>query len=247
MIPVSAPVRARDRLRRAPDGPVRIVHRGPDAVYLALDDGCLGVTGAGAVAVPCALHSRVARFDVRTAAVRAGVLHLDGEPLAVRRLVDTRVPSLPALPAGAPPAPARMSAVGLPTAVTPDTAGDLVGRGEGLTPLGDDVLCGWLALHRAAGADTTTVDVAVRAHLHRTTLLSATLLRCALDGEVIPRFAAFVAALGSPAEPAAEAALAGVGHSSGTGMAYGARLALAVLRPGPPGLPVPDRSEGVAA
>ena len=67
----------------------------------------------------------------------------------------------------------------------------MLGRGDGLTPLGDDVLCGWLALHRAAGVPTPDVDAEVRAeHLHRTTLLSATLLDCALHGEVMPEFAA---------------------------------------------------------
>jgi len=37
-----------------------------------------------------------------------------------------------------------------------------VGRGGGLTPLGDDVLVGWLALHRAVGVSTPDVDDAVR-------------------------------------------------------------------------------------
>ena len=72
----------------------------------------------------------------------------------------------------------------------------LVGRGDGLTPYGDDVLCGWLAVHRAAGIATPEVDAEVRAHLQRTTLLSATLLDCAVHGEVIPEFAAFVGTLG---------------------------------------------------
>ena len=76
----------------------------------------------------------------------------------------------------------------------------LVGRGDGLTPYGDDVLCGWLAMHRAAGVETPDVDEAVREHLSRTTLLSATLLDCAIHGEVIPEFAAYVAALGTPDE-----------------------------------------------
>lgn len=236
MIGVSAPVRVRDLLRRAADGPVRVVHRGPDAVYLAVhdDDGreaCVGVLGADAVAVPCGLRSRLPVLAVGTAAVHGGVLHLDAEPVAVRRLVDTRVPARSPLPrTGLRPAP------GLPAAVTPAAVAGLVGRGEGLTPLGDDVLCGWLALHRAAGAPTPGVDAAVRAHLHRTTLLSAELLRCALRGEVVPQFAALVTALGTPAEPAALAALTAVGHTSGAAMVHGAALALSALH-----------TEGVAA
>lgn len=236
MIGVSAPVRVRDLLRRAADGPVRVVHRGPDAVYLAVRDtdgrdACVGVLGAHAVAVPCGLRSRLPALAVGTAAVRGGILHLDAEPVAVRRLVDTRVPVRSPLPGtGLRPAP------GLPDAVTPAAVAGLVGRGEGLTPLGDDVLCGWLALHRAAGAPTPGVDAAVLAHLHRTTLLSAELLRCALRGEVVPQFAALVTALGTPAEPAALAALTAVGHTSGAAMVHGAALALSALH-----------TEGVAA
>lgn len=242
MIPAGAPVRVRDRLRRAPDGPVTVVHRGPDAVYLSVGDGCVGVTGRHAVAVPCALHTRVERFDAADARVHGGVLHLDGVPLVVRRLVDTRVPVLPATaaPATAPSSPAEFAE--LPADVTAATVPGLVGRGDGLTPIGDDVLCGWLALHRAARVPTPEVDDAVRACLHRTTLLSAELLRCALDGEVIPQFAAFVMSAGAPA---AEIALTAVGHSSGIGMLHGARLALTGLD-----LPTLDPStfhEGVAA
>jgi len=122
-------------------------------------------------------------------------------------------------------------------ALDPADATRLVGRGGGLTPLGDDVLCGWLALHRAAGRATLVMDAAVRALLPRTTLLSATLLECALHGEVLPEFAAYVAELGGPHEPDRAAALAAVGHTSGAGLLYGALLALAEL----------DHTNGVAA
>lgn len=235
MIGVSAPVRVRDLLRRAADGPVRVVHRGPDAVYLAVhDDGretCVGVLGADAVPVPCGLRSRLPALALGTAAVHGGILHLDDEPVVVRRLVDTRVPARSPLPrTGLRPV------LGLPAEVTPGAVAGLVGRGEGLTPLGDDVLCGWLALHRSAGVATPEVDAAVLAHLHRTTLLSAELLRCALRGEVVPQFAALVTALGTAAEPAARAALTAVGHTSGTAMVHGAALALSALH-----------TEGVAA
>ncbi len=87
------------------------------------------------------------------------------------------------------------------------------------------MLCGWLAVHRAAGVATDAVDAEVRAGLDRTTMLSATLLDCALHGEVIPEFAAYVASLGTSAAPA-RAALTKVGHSSGRGLLAGARLAL---------------------
>jgi len=212
VIPVSAPSRVRDRLLNAPDGPVRVLHRGPHAVYLDLDGHCLGVLAASAVRVPCALQTRLDELpEVRVAHVEAGTLHLDGVPLRIGRVTDPRVPALSRPRLGA-----------LRAAV-----GDLLGAGDGLTPYGDDVLCGWLAVHRAAGVATDDVDDAVRAGWHRTTGLSAALLECALHGEVIPEFAAYVAALGTDRQDAAADALRAVGHTSGAGLLEGAGWALA--------------------
>lgn len=163
--------------------------------------------------MPCALRSGLDRLpEVGTAHVVAGVLHLDDVPVRIGRVVDVAVPRIP------------LPAAGL-GALTREVH-EMVGRGDGLTPYDDDVLCGWLAVHRAAGVATPEVDAAVRDCLHRTTLLSATLLDCALHGEVIPPFAAYLAAIGTPGEEDATAALAAVGHSSGRGMLHGARLAL---------------------
>ena len=213
VIPVSAPPRVRTRLRNAPDGPVQVLHRGADAVYVDVGGWCVGVVGFRATAVPCALRTSLATLpDVAGARVRNGVLHLDDTPLTIGRLVDVAVPTLPGRAPGRELAAAEVE--------------DLVGRGDGLTPYGDDVLCGWLAVHRAAGAATPAADAAVRSLLDRTTLLSATLLDCAMHGEVIPEFAAFVAALGTPDEESRAAALAAVGHSSGRGLLEGARRAL---------------------
>lgn len=243
-IPVSASPRVRNRLAAAADGPVRVLHRGRHAVYLDLDGWCVGVVGSAAVAVPCAL--RLGASDLSTLAlasvqVRDGILHLDDAPLTIGRLVEVRAPALrlAQLPRGlaasarrhAPPRPEVAELVadldGRP--LDPAAVGRLVGRGDGLTPLGDDLLCGWLALHRASGVTTPEIDAAVLALLHRTTLLSATLLDCALHGEVLPQFAAYVAALGTPHEPTATAALAAVGHTSGAGLLHGAHLALTEL------------------
>jgi len=141
--------------------------------------------------------------------VRDGVLHLDDQPLVVGRLDGVSVPSLD-----------RTGSAG-----EIDVAA-LVGRGDGLTPYGDDVLCGWLAAHRAAGLATPETDQAVRALAHTTTLLSATLLDCAMHGEVIPEFAAWVAALGTDAEERLAATLARVGHTSGRGLLEGGTRAL---------------------
>ena len=184
-----------------------VVHRGRDAVYVEIAGRCVGVVSRRATAVPCALRAATdALPEVRRARLETDVLLLDDEPLPVGRVVEVRVPALRTL-------------VGTP-APTPGDIGSMVGRGDGLTPYDDDVLCGWLAIHRAAGVATPEVDAAVRAHLGRTTLLSATLLDCAMHGEVIPEFAAWVA------DPSRAAALAAVGHTSGRGMLQGARLAL---------------------
>ena len=59
------------------------------------------------------------------------------------------------------------------------------------------MLCGWLAVLVATDRLDDEVTDAVRQVLDRTTLLSATLLDCALHGEVLPEFAAYVAALGT--------------------------------------------------
>ncbi len=214
MIPVSAPARVRAHVRAAPDGSAPVLHRGPDAVYLDVAGRCVGVVGTRATAVPCALRTALDRLpEVRSASTRDGVLHLDGHPLVVGRLVDVAVP--------------RLARSGGPGAV--DVA-SLVGSGDGLTPYGDDVLCGWLAVHRAAGVATPDVDRAVHGLWNRTTLLSATLLDCAMHGEVIPEFAAWVAALGTAAEEERAAALAVVGHTSGRGLLEGATRALAGLK-----------------
>jgi hypothetical protein len=189
-----------------------VLHQGPDAVYVDLDGWALGVVTARATQVPCALRSRAATLpEVAACRVEGGVLHLDEMPVVVGRLVSTGVPQLDVVLASqAPPNPL-----------------ELVGAGDGLTPYGDDVLCGWLAIHRAAGVPTPAFDDEIRRLLPRTTKLSATLLDCAIRGEVIPEFAAYVAALGTPTQSDAEATLTAVGHTSGAGLLEGARWALA--------------------
>lgn len=189
-----------------------MLHRGSHAVYLDLDGACLGVLAAGAVRVPCALRTRLPVLpDDVTARLVDGVLHLGGVPLRIGRIVDAQVPTLTASRLG----PLRRG------------VDELVGAGDGLTPYGDDVLCGWLAVYRAAGHASDDVDAEVRDRMHRTTCLSAALLDCALHGEVVPEFATYLAALGTEAEAAATASLRAVGHTSGAGLLEGARWALA--------------------
>ncbi len=120
----------------------------------------------------------------------------------------------------------------VPARLDPEAVRRLVGRGPGLTPLGDDVLSGWLAAHRAHGLTTPHVDAAVRAGLGRTTQLSATLLDCALEGEVLPELGAWLSAAVAT-DPIALArrthALLAVGATSGAGLMAGALLAFDAL------------------
>jgi hypothetical protein len=205
--PVSAPPRVAAHLRAVGDGPAPVLHRGPDAVYAEVAGRCVGVVGTRATAVPCALRSSLDRLpDVAAASVVGGVLQLDGEPLVIGRMVDVSVP--------------RLAMTGAPGGV--DVA-SLVGRGDGLTPYGDDVLCGWLAVTRAAGVPTPEVDAEVRSLASTTTLLSATLLDCAMHGEALPEFVAWLAGTGSVE------AVERIGHTSGRGLVEGARLALSGL------------------
>jgi hypothetical protein len=240
-IPVSAPPRVWDLIRNSPDGPVAVVHAGPHAVYVALGGRCVGLLGRDASQVPCGLRSRIrsfARWACDSAYLASGMLHVDHIPLTVGRAVDVDVPPLGhgAIPRKA-ASPATVAAtpqavvVGLvpraqTPAVTAATVRQLMGRGTGLTPLGDDLLCGWIATHRAAGVPTPEVDRAVRAGLQRTTLLSATLLDCALHGEVLPELGRFLRAVGTAAESDRAADLQAVGGTSGAGLLWGARLAL---------------------
>ena len=154
--------------------------------------------------------------------VPQGVAPATAPPL--RAVVAGLVPQGVA-PATAPPLRAVVAGLVRPR-VTAATVGQLLGRGPGLTPLGDDVLCGWIATHRAAGVPTPEIDSVVRAGLTLTTLLSATLLDCALHGEVFPELGQFLLAIGTAAEPGRAAALRAVGGTSGAGLLHGARLAL---------------------
>ena len=239
-------------LRSAPDGPVRVLHQSPAALYVEVAGRCVGVVAPGAAQVPCALRlpshiSGVSAQEVLAAGagspyVERGTLYLAGHPLRVGRFVDVRVPRIdlgrvlraasPRIAEARPPRPAAGGLAALrplPSRIDRHLLRHLVGNGGGLKPLGDDVLCGWLAVLVATGRLTDDVTAAVRGTLDRTTLLSATLLDCALHGEVLPEFAAYVAVVGTPAEDVAATALTAIGHTSGAGLWWGARHALSTL------------------
>jgi hypothetical protein len=224
-----ATARLRARLG-GPDRDARVVHRGRHAVYLDLDGWCLGVVSAAATAVPCALRTTLPELGALADADRARVvddqLLLDDAVLRIGRLHDLTVPSLPS------PRPWLADALLAVAQPAADELGDLldrplstlVGQGSGLTPLADDVLCGWLAVRHALGVPAPVPDARAR-----TTLLSATLVECAGHGEAIPEFRMLVHTMaGGDRAAVARAAetVARVGHTSGQGLLLGAGLAL---------------------
>jgi hypothetical protein len=238
VVSVAAPVRVRERLSAAEDGPRQVVHAGATALYVDLDGWCLGLVSADATRVPCALWSTLTDLtelgsgNPATVRVEAGTLHVGATTVRIARLADVSVPTLGRHgDRGFGPARAMTSAAGLSLPddgrLTPAHLDDLIGRGPGLTPLGDDVLAGWFAARAAAGHPDHVLAAAVRRRLGVTTLLSATLLDCALQGEVLPQLGAW---LSDPGPTTTEALLA-VGATSGAGLLAGAGLAIASLVP----------------
>jgi hypothetical protein len=232
-LPVAAPQRVRERLLAAADGPRQVLHASSSAIYVDLDGWCLGLVSATATRVPCALWSTLPDLTVLTGLtqsgrdphveVRGGTLVVGGRETRIGRLVDVTAPAPRHVdPAGA-PHPVT-SGLGLPGdgRLTTTHLDGLLGRGPGLTPLGDDVLAGWLATRAAAGRPDPVLASAVRRRLGVTTLLSATLLDCALRGEVLPQLADWLA---GPTTATTDALLA-VGATSGAGLLTGAHLAL---------------------
>lgn len=230
MIQVAAPTRVHQRLAAAQDGARQVLHASATAIYVDLDGLSLGLVSAGATRVPCALWSMIpdltglARSGVR---VQDGLVYVGPEQVRITRLVDVNVPTVgtggdhrseraTCLTSSA---GLRLPADGRLTVAHLDR---LLGRGPGLTPLGDDVLAGWFAARHAAGRPDPVLAAAVRRRLAVTTLLSATLLDCALQGEALPQLGAWLA---EPNDATTEALLA-VGATSGAGLLTGAGLAL---------------------
>ena len=250
-IPAAAPAWVR-ALVAGPDRVARVVHRGPDAVYLDVAGSCLGVLSTAATAVPCAARTALPDLPgelltAQSAQVGGGRIALDGADVVVVRTVDASVPQVAVgdmlswgsrlddavgdrvdhVRAELPPEALDHLAAGRPEAVLA-----LLGRGSGLTPVGDDVLAGWLATVVAASvpAAETPVGTSTRQHAPTTTtLLSATLLDCARRGDVIPQYRSLLLSLAHPGRGSVDDAvgdLLRVGHTSGAGLVLGTLLAL---------------------
>ena len=224
---MAAPTRVQQRLAEAADGPRPVLHASATAIYVDLDGWCLGLVSATATRVPCALWSTLpdlGAFAHQPVLVRDRRLVVGDAELRVTRLAEARVPAV-GRHGSPPPTSSATAGLDLPADGRLTTAhlDHLVGRGPGLTPLGDDVLAGWFATRAALGAPDPALAAAARRRLGRTTLLSATLIDCALRGEVLPQLGAWLA----DPSPATRDALLAVGATSGAGLLTGASLALA--------------------
>jgi Protein of unknown function (DUF2877) len=207
-------------LLTGPRRAVEVAVATPHAVYLRTGDPehpALCLADRYAVRVPCAVL----------------VDRLPGTPVGRRGLAGAGTVSLPAFegrvarwwrasrPAVPDPGRLRATLSARVPAPGPLTVEDLLGRGPGLTPLGDDILMGALVTLRALGAQAfqpfarTVRTLAPR----RTTFVSTVLLHHATRGECVPELAAVLH--GGPVDP-----LLGVGHTSGTGLARGVLAAL---------------------
>ncbi|EGJ73843.1 hypothetical protein STTU_1054 [Streptomyces sp. Tu6071] len=107
----------------------------------------------------------------------------------------------------------------------------LLGRGPGLTPSGDDILCGVLLAAHALGTPAPGIAAEVTAPdaVARTPLVSLALLRHAVRGECVPQAASLLRGLAAP-YPLDPDPLLAVGHHSGTDLARGLLAGLAARR-----------------
>ncbi len=233
-----------------PEREARVLHAGRDAVYLDLEGACLAVLSARAVQVPCGVRTLLPALPPVPPGSRVlvvdGSVELPGCEVMVTGIVDTTVPVLSAehvrwgaetlgtvLADRADAVRALLPGAALSALVEADPAAvaPLLGLGPGLTPVGDDVLAGWLATAVAARHPSLARvrrEVALAA-TERTTLLSATLLGCAARGEGVPEFRSLLGGFATGNLDVATQSLAlmlRIGETSGAGMVLGALLAL---------------------
>jgi Protein of unknown function (DUF2877) len=217
------------------------------AVYLAVDDGdVLPLVAAGGLRLPTAL------WLARPAPVGWGVQPGDrvlvgaGEvrlPAVTVRAVRVWTPDVVpvaaggtelALPGRASPLRQVAHELAKAAAAGDDVRDDvraLVGAGPGLTPSGDDVLCGVLLGLRLRGCAEAVERVwsEVAARLTTTTLLSAALLRGAADGYAVPAVVGLATALADGNHGEVERRVAevlAIGHTSGSDLLAGLAGAL---------------------
>ena len=182
-------------------GPAR-VGTAVGAGYVLFGDRVLSVTRPGALRMPNGIEADVPLSPGERVSVGGGALRTAAAAITSGPLWDPR------------PRPRVRLSVRPRLHVVLET---LAGQGPGLTPLGDDVLVGYLAAAALAGWDpAVTGALAVKAG-RRTTALSSTLLWLAAQGH-LPEAAHHLLERGDPGP------LLRFGASSGTGIALGLAL-----------------------
>lgn len=221
-------------------GPVRgarVAARTRVGVYLLLDGGAevLPVVTRDALSLPTALRLPLASTALRWP-LEPGETVAVGDGAVVAR--SLRVEAVRTVrPAQVRPAQAIRTEAGGPPGCAPHTssvAGLLgrVGRGPGLTPEADDELAGHLLVAWALGVATPDLTP----HLHRTTALSASLLRAAAQGYAVPEVVAYVDAVVAGDRDGARRLrprVDAIGHTSGPALVRGIHASLD-LRPTQP-------------
>ncbi|GAB3704420.1 oxamate carbamoyltransferase subunit AllH family protein [Mariniluteicoccus flavus] len=177
--------------------------------------------------------ARVRRHVLAASGNSTNVLRASGSPSHVLRASASETRSLRPEPA------LRAEARDLAAALTEgrtDGLDALIGRGTGLTPSGDDAVCGVaLALVATDAVDPDWLARELASRATRTTSLSARLLACAAQGYAVPQVVALVDELldpcvhtdpGPPIDPpvrlaARVRAVHAIGHSSGRDLCAG--------------------------
>ena len=209
------------------DGPIRtlrVAHASRLAWQLA-DDHDRVVTCVilpGAVRLPHAMAVPELPAAPSLVSVGGGVIMLSGRSLPVSRWWRPARPRASSLRGRVAVSSVRDLAARVPR---------LIGLGAGLTPYGDDVVCGALVACSATGIPerAALVDAVIAVDLdRRTTATSALLLRQAVSGYCIDEVAAYLHALATRRNiDRARRALLAVGHSSGAGLLEGIHLVVA--------------------
>lgn len=213
----------------APGAPARLA-----GSVLRIDGACeaVEIELSRAVLLPARALPRVARLGPAHRAAAARLAELQAAAGCALRidLLDAAAGSGDPLGAALRTAAAQLADAacaggGVDAARLGEAAAALIGLGPGLTPAGDDFLCGFLAAARALGTPIAdALETAARPALGRTGAISAFLVRCAFRGLWPAPLVDLGEALTGERAPEALAALetlCGLGHSSGADLATG--------------------------
>jgi hypothetical protein len=240
--PAAGSERSAFLLARTP-GPATVLAVFPSALYLEVERDLLPVVAPGGLRLPTALALAAPVRPVGWGVQPGDVVTVGGREVvlpavrvrAVREWRPRRMPVAPGasaahLPSGS-PRTWRDDAAELTGRVVdggPLTAlvRRLVGAGAGLTPSGDDVICGVLLGLRLLGRARSLPRLwhAVAPRLPATTTLSAALLVEAVQGFAVPPVIELGEALvagDAVAVPRAAAQVLAVGHTSGADLLAG--------------------------